>query len=196
MISLKEYNNICTLLNYLREQLHTPLGDKYYHGSYNTCSIGFAAISGKFPSLPMTVEYYESGLWNLKYKGNAENHSRAVFGDDYTRHVALPYNDVIMGRPEGKKQLAYVIEKIENLLIANDYAVPAATPVKGVKVPKVKQPKAPNLATAGKRIEARIARMQKVKADIAKLGVDAKHFTVNVQSMDAHIAALRDALAS
>lgn len=193
MISLTEYKNICTLLSYLREQLHTPMGDKYYHGSYNTCTIGFAAISGKFPSLPITVEYYESGSWNIKYKGAVENHSRAVFGEGYTKDIAIPYNDVITGRPEGKKQLAYVIEKIEKFLMKHNYTVPAPTPI---KVPKVKQPKAPNLATAGKRIEARIARMEKVKADIAKLGADAKHFTVNVQSMDAQIVALRDALAS
>ena len=190
-----EYNNICKLLQYLRAQLHTPMGGKYYHGSYNTCTIGFAAKSGLFKdTLPISVEDTTEGNWNLIYKGRAEHHSNTVFGELYTRVIAVPYNDVVMNRPDGKQQLAYVIEKIENLLRENHAVVPRKAPdPKPPKAPKVNKP---NPATAGKRIEARIARMKKIKEDIAKLGADAKFFTVHQADMDEQIAMLEDALNS
>jgi hypothetical protein len=192
----EQYANICKLLQYLRDQMHTPMGDKYNHGSYTTCSIGFAAVSCLFPDLAINVEYVgDHGEWRILYVGAAETHSRNTFGNIYTDEIATQYTDVI-SRPTGKEQLAYVINKIEMFLRKYDAEVPTAVKPVAPKAPKAPKVKKPNPATAGKRIEARIARMKKIQEDIAKLGADAKFFTVNQADMDAQIALLEDALNS
>jgi len=194
-ITAAQYKNLSTLYRYLHSVLGTHIANCYDHRSYNTCTLGMVAKSGLLPHIPVVHEIAADGSWMTKRVGAGQsvNYSTIVevnFGKDF-------FNDIAAGETgvekfsRGEEQVKEVIRRMENLFVEHDYLIPS---VKPVKAPKKAPP--PNPATAGKRIEARIARMEKVKADIAKLGVDAKHFTVNVQSMDAQIAALRDALAS
>jgi len=186
--------NIIKLLKYLRQQRNTPMGDLYYHGSYRTCSLGFAVVSKMFNNegLDATATMESDGSWSLNYTGSIATKARSVFGDAYVDEIADPQTG-INNKAAGLDQLNAIILKIESFLRKNGVSVPDDVPAAPPKVAKVKPV---NLDTAGKRILARIARMEKIVADIEKLGDDAKHFTVDHYSMQAQIDMLNDALAS
>lgn len=181
--------NVVKLLAYLRKCVGTDMASKYNHRSFTRCTIGFAAHSGLFPTLNITTRPIAGSTcgWSIHYARDINHHIASCFGEDYLLEVASG-NKSITDYEAGEEQLKAAISEIEKFLTRYNIAIPPAVKAKA----KVK----PNPDTAGKRIEARIARMEKIVADIEKLGADAKHFTVNHTSMQAQIATLKDALAS
>lgn len=197
------YSNVCKLLQYLRSCLDTPKGAAYNHSTYATCTFGFAAKSGLFPELGWEINDHHN-LRRVDVVGVSQNESytessERMFGYSYTTTIVRD-NNTIFRKDKGNDQLRAAISEVESFLRNQGEDVPAyvhpSTPKKKAKAKTVPQPKPANPATAGKRIEARIARLRKIEADIAKLGDDGKHFTINTTSLEAQIASLTDALNS
>jgi len=180
--------NIVKLLIYLRRCVGKDIANKYAHVTFTTCTVGFAAYSGLFPSLNITARRCAGdGSWSLKYVGDITPLIRDCFGSEYLNNLVL-YHPYVREYASGNAQLKFIITEIEKFLTTHGVAIPSKVKAKVVNPP--------NPETAGKRIEARIARMKKIVADIEKLGADAKHFTVDHDSMQAQIDMLNDALAS
>lgn len=194
------YSNVCKLLQYLRSCLDTPKGDGYNHSTYATCTFGFAAQSGLFPEMGWTVNEHGNmrrhDVPNVHANESYSESAERVFGYAYTTQIVRD-NNTIFRKEKGNDQLRVAISEVESFLRGEGEEVPEYVhPSTPKKKAKAKTKPTANPATAGKRIEARIARLRKLEADIAKLGDDGKHFTINTTSLEAQIASLTDALNS